>query len=135
MMTGYVNSQYMRSCAIAVMHAARVIRRSIEPRKALASRGEQIIGSVLYGLPVDPHASAVLNVIWEASNGQWLGGYQTIGFNADPLGRADDWREVFYRHVVPEGAARVWFQFDAGSLAAQEFVEFKASYFGKVGGE
>ncbi len=66
------------------------------------------------------------------TTGAWLGKYTTVGFNADSLGRADDWQEVFCHHLVPDGAATAVFQFGASDLAPDTVVEFRKPYFGKI---
>jgi hypothetical protein len=94
--------------------------------------GEEIVGKVEYRLPADPPAKARLRVIWKDRTGAWLGVYKTVGFNADALGRADDWRQAFCRHVVPPGAATAVFLLGAQDLKPDEVVEFRKPYFGKI---
>jgi hypothetical protein len=87
---------------------------------------------VEYRLPADPPAKARLAIIWKDRTGAWLGAYTTVGFNADSLGRADDWQEAFCRQVVPAGAATAVFQFGAENLDPDTTVEFQKPYFGKI---
>ena len=94
--------------------------------------GEQLVGSVEYRLPADPPAKARLAIIWKDRTGAWLGQYRTVGFNADALGRADDWQQAFCRQRVPAGAATAVFQFGASEMKPDEVAEFKNPYFGKV---
>jgi len=94
--------------------------------------GEEIVGTVEYRLPADPPAKARLAIIWKDRTGAWLGAYTTVGFNADSLGRADDWQEAFCRQVVPAGAATAVFQFGAENLDPDTTVEFQKPYFGKI---
>ena len=94
--------------------------------------GEEIVGTVEYRLPADPPAKARIAIIWKDRTGAWLGKYTTVGFNADSLGRADDWQQAFCRHVVPAGAATAVFQFGANDMKPDEIVEFRKPYFGKI---
>ena len=94
--------------------------------------GDQIVGMVEYRLPAEPPAMAKLQILWKGPTGAWLGIHTTVGFDADSLGRADDWREVFCHHVVPAGAATAVFQFGATDMAPDTVVEFRKPYFGKI---
>jgi len=94
--------------------------------------GEEIVATVEYRLRADPPAKARLRIIWKDRTGAWLGVYKTVGFNADFLGRADDWQEAFCRHVVPAGAATAVFLLGAMDLKPDEVVEFRKPYFGKI---
>ena len=94
--------------------------------------GEQIVGSVRYRLRADRPAKATVSVIWKDRTGAWLGIYTTVGFNAQSLGRADDWREAFCLHVVPGGAVTAVFTFGAQLLGREDVVEFREPFFGKV---
>jgi len=94
--------------------------------------GEQIIGTVEYRLRVDPPACAGLSVSWKDHTGSWLSNYQTVGFDAKDLPRADDWQKVLFRHVVPDGAATILFQFGAWRMKPGQVVEYRKPYFGKI---
>ena len=94
--------------------------------------GEEIVGTVEYRLPADPPAKARLAIIWKDRTGAWLGAYTTVGFNADSLGRADDWQQAFCRQRVPAGAATAVFQFGASDMAPDTVAEFRKPYFGKI---
>jgi hypothetical protein len=94
--------------------------------------GEQILGAVEYRLPVDPPAVAGLGVSWKDNTGSWLSNYQTVGFDAKDLPRADQWQRVLCRHVVPRGAATVVFHFGGWRLKPGQVVEFRKPYFGKI---
>ena len=94
--------------------------------------GEEFVGSVEYRLAADPPARARLAVIWKDRTGAWLGSYTTVGFNAESLGRSDDWRQAFCRHIVPAGAATAVFQFGADDLDADTVAEFRRPAFVKI---
>ncbi len=97
--------------------------------------GELIVGSVEYRLRADQPAKATLRIAWKDQTGAWLGSYTTDGFNADSLGRADDWQEAFCRHVVPAGAATAVFEFGAENLDSGTVVEFRNPTFRKIADE
>ena len=94
--------------------------------------GEELVGTIEYRLRAEPPAKARLFINWKDRTGAWLGVYTTVGFNADSLGRADEWQEAFCRQVVPAGAATAVFQFGAMDLATDDVVEFQKPYFGKI---
>ncbi len=94
--------------------------------------GEEIVGTVEYRLPADPPAKAILRIIWKAPTGEWLGKYTTVGFNADALGRADNWQQAFCRQRVPAGAMTAVFMFGASDMAPNTLAEFRKPYFGKI---
>ena len=94
--------------------------------------GEELLASVEYKMPHDPPAKVVLMTIWKDRTGAWLGLYKTVGFNVDNAGRADDWREIFIRHRVPDGAVTAVYQFGALLLEPGQSVEFRKPYFGKL---
>ena len=96
--------------------------------------GEEIVASVKYRLRADPPAKARIGVIWKDQTGQWLTNYTTVGFNAESLGRADDWREVFCHHIVPAGAVTAVLRFGAENLGPDDVVEFRDPYFAKIAG-
>ena len=94
--------------------------------------GEEIVASVQYRLRADLPAKARLGVIWKDLTGAWLGSYTTVGFNADSLGRADDWQEAFCHHIVPAGAVTAVLRFGAENLDPEAVVEFRNPYFAKI---
>jgi len=94
--------------------------------------GEEIVGTVEYRLPADPPAKARLRITWKDRTGAPLDRYTTVGFNAESLGRADDWQQAFCRQRVPGGAATAIFQFGAKDMKPDEVVEFRKPWFGKI---
>ena len=95
--------------------------------------GEKLIGTVEYRLGVDAPAHAGLGVSWKDITGAFLSDYETVGFDAKDLPRADDWRRVLCRHVVPDGAATVLFYFGGWRLRPGQVVEFRNPYFARIG--
>ncbi|MCK4323761.1 MAG: hypothetical protein KAW89_04475 [Armatimonadetes bacterium] len=66
---------------------------------------------------------------------QWkhiTGSYTTIRFNAESLGRADNWQEAFCHHIVPAGAVTAVLRFGAENLEPEAVVEFTNPYFAKI---
>jgi len=95
--------------------------------------GERIIGTVEYRLRAGAPACAGLSVSWKGITGDFLTSYETVGFSAKDLPGADDWQKVLFRHVVPDGAASVLFQFGGWRLKPGQVAEFRNPYFGKIG--
>ena len=94
--------------------------------------GERLIGAVEYRLPEDPPTFAGLSVSWKDVTGSFLSNYQTVGFDARDLPRADKWQKVVFDHVVPDGAATVLYHFGAWRLKSGQQAEFRKPYLGKV---
>ena len=97
--------------------------------------GERLIGSVEYRLPEDPPTFAGLAVSWKEITGAFLSNYETVGFDAKSLPRADEWQKVVFDHVVPDGAATAIYHFGAWRLKSGQQAEFRNPYFGKVDGK